>query len=57
MIMNIDARGPVVFRTNHASNYLPLRGVLPGDKEGLLKTIRGAMKDPSILRAEYLRGL
>jgi radical SAM superfamily enzyme YgiQ (UPF0313 family) len=57
IIKNIDAPGPVVFRTNHASNYLPLRGVLPGDKEGLLKTIRGAMKDPSILRAEYMRGL
>ena len=57
MIKNIDAPGPVVFRTNHASNYLPLRGVLPGDKERLLKTIRGAMKDPSILRAEYMRGL
>jgi radical SAM superfamily enzyme YgiQ (UPF0313 family) len=57
IIKNIDAPGPVVFRTNHASNYLPLRGVLPGDKEELLKTIRGAMKDPSILRAEYMRGL
>jgi radical SAM superfamily enzyme YgiQ (UPF0313 family) len=57
IIKNIDAPGPVVFRTNHASNYLPLRGVLPGDKEGLLRTIRGAMKDPSILRAEYMRGL
>jgi len=57
IVKNIDAPGPVVFRTNHASNYLPLRGVLPGDKEGLLKTIRGAMKDPSVLRAEYMRGL
>jgi len=57
IIKNMDAPGPVVFRTNHASNYLPLRGVLPGDKERLLKTIRGAVKDPSILRAEYMRGL
>ena len=57
MLMNINAPGPVVFRTNHASNYLPLRGTLPEDKEKLLKTIRGAVKDPSILRAEYMRGL
>jgi len=57
IVKNIDAPGPVVFRTNNASNYLPLRGVLPGDKERLLKTIRGAMKDPSLLRAEYMRGL
>jgi len=57
MVKNIDAPGPVVFRTNHASNYLPLRGVLPGDKERLLKTIRSAMKDPTMLKAEYMRGL
>ncbi len=57
MIRNIDAPGPVVFRTNHASNYLPLRGTLPRDKEMLLKTIQNAMKDPSRLRSESARGL
>ncbi|MBN1104628.1 MAG: radical SAM protein, partial [Deltaproteobacteria bacterium] len=57
MIRHIDAPGPVVFRTNHASNYLPLRGTLPGDKEKLLKTIEGALKDPSRLRPESMRGL
>jgi radical SAM superfamily enzyme YgiQ (UPF0313 family) len=57
MIENIDAPGPVVFRTNHASNYLPLRGTLPRDKEVLLKTIQEAMEDPSRLRSESMRGL
>lgn len=57
MIKNIDAPGPVVFRTNHASNYLPLRGVLPKDKQLLLQTIQAAMKDPRLLRSEYMRGL
>jgi radical SAM superfamily enzyme YgiQ (UPF0313 family) len=57
MIRNIDAPGPVVFRTNHASNYLPLAGILPADKERLLNNIRSAVKDPKILRAEYMRGL
>ena len=57
MIENIEAPGPVVFRTNHASNYLPLRGTLPRDKEVLLQTIRAALKDPSLLRPESLRGL
>jgi radical SAM superfamily enzyme YgiQ (UPF0313 family) len=57
MIRNIDAPGPVVFRTNHASNYLPLRGTLPRDKENLLKTIQTALKDPSRLRPESMRGL
>jgi radical SAM superfamily enzyme YgiQ (UPF0313 family) len=57
MVRNIDAPGPVVFRTNHASNYLPLRGVLPKDKDKLLKTIKDAVKDPTVLRAESMRGL
>ena len=57
MIRNIGAPGPVVFRTNHASNYLSLRGTLPRDKENLLKTIESALSDPSRLRPEYMRGL
>jgi hypothetical protein len=57
MIENIDAPGPVVFRTNHASNYLPLRGTLPRDKESLLGTIESAMDDPGQLRPEFMRGL
>jgi len=57
MVKNIDAPGPVVFRTNHASNYLPLKGIFPADKERLLRTIGNAIKDPSTLRAEYMRGL
>jgi len=57
MIRNIDAPGPVVFRTNHASNYLPLRGTLPQDKENLLRTIQAALDDPDLLRPESMRGL
>ena len=57
MIERIDAPGPVVFRTNHASNYLPLRGTLPQDKKNLLKTIQNAMNNPGLLRAESMRGL
>jgi radical SAM superfamily enzyme YgiQ (UPF0313 family) len=57
MILNIDAPGPIEFRTNHASNYLPLRGTLPEDKGKLLRTIRKALNDPSLLRPEYMRAL
>ena len=47
-----------MFRTNHASNYLPLAGTLPQDKERLLLTIDRALAEgESILRPEYLRGL
>jgi radical SAM superfamily enzyme YgiQ (UPF0313 family) len=48
-----------VFRTNHASNYLPLGGTLPEDKDRMLllldKTIEES--DESHLRPSYLRGL
>jgi radical SAM superfamily enzyme YgiQ (UPF0313 family) len=57
IIENINVPGPMVFRTNHASNYLPLKGTLPMDKERLLKTIRDAMENPEILRSESMRGL
>ena len=48
-----------VFRCNHASNYLPLKGTLPGDKEHLLQALGSVLHsgDSSRLRPEYLRGL
>lgn len=57
MIRNINAPGPVVFRTNHASNYLPLRGTLPREKEKLLEIIRAAREDRNHLRPESTRAL
>ena len=46
-----------VFRTNHASNYLPLAGRLPQDQERIVATIDQALAGKLTLRAEYLRGL
>ncbi len=47
-----------IFRTNHASNYLPLKGVLAQDREKLLGTIDAALADPGrFLRPEFLRAL
>ncbi|MDF1541433.1 MAG: radical SAM protein, partial [Candidatus Thorarchaeota archaeon] len=48
-----------IFRTNHASNYLPLGGVLNRDKERILETLRETITtaDESNLRPGYLRGL
>jgi radical SAM superfamily enzyme YgiQ (UPF0313 family) len=57
MIANIDAPGPIVFRTNHASNYLPLKGTLPQDKAALLRLVQSAQEDPAMLRADSRRGL
>ncbi len=46
-----------VFRSNHASNYLPLGGRLPADKERLLEAIRAARRGEVDLRPEWARGL
>ena len=43
---------PCVFRSNHASNYVSLRGNLPEDKERMLKQLEHAMSDPRLLKAE-----
>ena len=45
------------FRSNHASNYLPLKGVLNRDKKALLSLLERALSTPDMLRPEYLRGL
>jgi len=47
-----------IFRSNHASNYLPLAGTLPGDKARLLDEIDRALAEPErFLRDEWMRGL
>jgi len=47
------------FASNHASNYLPVKGWLPEEKEKMLKSIRYVLdqKDPSMLRPEFMRAL
>ena len=46
-----------VFRTNHASSYLPIAGELPRDREKILHAIDLALEGAIPLRPEYLRGL
>jgi radical SAM superfamily enzyme YgiQ (UPF0313 family) len=46
-----------VFRTNHASNYLPLAGRLPRDRERIVGVLDAALEGRVGLRPEWARGL
>lgn len=48
-----------VFRSDHASNYLVLKGILNRDKKTLLDKLNYAVKAPEMagLREEWMRGL
>ena len=46
-----------IFRSNHASNYLPIKGTLADDKSSILHLIAIAIDHPEILRPEGWRGL
>ena len=48
-----------IFRSDHASNYLVLKGNLNRDKDRMLQTVREALERPGAvnLRPEWMRGL
>jgi hypothetical protein len=56
VIAHVDGLSRCIFRTNHASNYLPLAGTLSRDKARLLATIDAALaQGRSALRPEAWR--
>ncbi|MHA1641603.1 MAG: B12-binding domain-containing radical SAM protein [Promethearchaeota archaeon] len=46
-----------IFRSNHASNYLPIKGTLEKDKEKILNIINYGLSHEEILRPEFYRAL
>ena len=46
-----------IFRSNHASNYLALKGVLSDDRGELVQKVKYGLSHPESLRPEYYRGL
>ncbi len=44
-----------IFRANHASNYLPLEGRFPQDKEKLLDVLDMGLREEIMLKPEFLR--
>jgi radical SAM superfamily enzyme YgiQ (UPF0313 family) len=56
-IVNEAAPTGAVFRTNHASNYLPLAGRLPADRNRIVAVLDKALAGDVPLRPERSRGL
>lgn len=56
MIKNINVKEKCIFKSNHASNYVSLKGTLPYEKENILKTIDSALENNEI-KSEFLRRL
>lgn len=57
LLAALDPPKPVIFRSNHASNCLPLAGNLPKDKDRLLAQIAAAHEGAAPLRPAFMRGL
>lgn len=55
LLENLDSEG-TVFRSNHASNYISLKGTLNKDKEAMILELKEALED-SDFKEEWLRRL
>ena len=56
-IVDLAQPSNALFRTNHASNYLPLGGRLPADRARILAVLDDALDGQIPLRPEWARGL
>ncbi len=56
LVQNLDSPGSI-FRANHASNYLPLKGTFNQDREMLIEQIKMAKEGQIALRPEWSRSL
>ncbi len=56
LLENIDAEG-CIFRSNHASNYISLKGTLNGDKEEMIHQLKQVIDGKMDYKDEFLRGL
>ncbi|MBR1993396.1 MAG: B12-binding domain-containing radical SAM protein [Firmicutes bacterium] len=57
MLEHTHVNKKCVFRSNHASNYVSLRGDLPQDKEKMMDMLKKAMGNHDMFRHEMFRAL
>jgi radical SAM superfamily enzyme YgiQ (UPF0313 family) len=57
LVARLAPSSPVIFRSNHASNALALKGTLPKDRDKLLAAIRAARTGGLGLRPSWMRAL
>lgn len=57
LLLNNIHYGPVHFTSDHASNYLPLKGTLPDDCRKMTEAIDSALAGDTPMRPEWMRGL
>jgi radical SAM superfamily enzyme YgiQ (UPF0313 family) len=59
IIENMEVKNQCLFTSNHASNYLPLRAVLPDQKKEIIDLIGQVLekRDERLLKPEHLRAL
>jgi radical SAM superfamily enzyme YgiQ (UPF0313 family) len=57
LLENTNVSKTCVFRSNHASNYVSLKGDLPRDRERMLAQLRDAMNNADMLKDDRFRML
>ena len=56
-VSSLEPPSPIIFRSNHASNALPLAGTLPKDKSRLVSEIHAAREGAVSLRPAWARAI
>ena len=57
LLENTNVKNNCVFRSNHASNYIALKGDLPKDKEKMIAQLEYGMRNTKALKEEWMRML
>ncbi len=57
LLENINVKKKCIFRSNHASNYVSLKGDLPADRETMIQRLKVAQNNSSMWKDERFRML